>query len=304
MPEVIEARNYADLIQKKIINKPLIKISVLGGRYKKKKPLANISAINRSKPTVIEVGTKGKLIYINFDNGYTLISKLGLVGGWCYYDNSKKKFYHSRNVAYYSRFMPSPEIKKYMKNSMNHLNVALVFKSGILYYYDMLSYGTLTITKNIADFDAILRKLGPDIMCESTNLDIFTSQLTKKKALDKPIANVLLDQTIISGIGNYLRAEILYCAGINPFRLIRDLSTKEISKLYNCAKAVIWSNYDYAQAKKLSWVNSKSIVPANFNRLFLVYRQDTDAYGNKVKTARLKNGSGDRTIYYVESMQK
>ena len=41
-----------------------------------------------------------------------------------------------------------------------------------------------------------------------------------------------MDQTKISGIGNYLRSEIMYEAEINPFSYIIDLSETEINNLY------------------------------------------------------------------------
>ena len=43
-----------------------------------------------------------------------------------------------------------------------------------------------------------------------------------RKALDKPLCEVLLDQSLFNGVGNYLRAEICHRAGVNPFRSARE----------------------------------------------------------------------------------
>lgn len=89
MPEIIEVRKYADFIRKVLINKNLINITILNGRYKKHKPFELFNKFKSNLPTkVLEINTKGKLMYILFDNNYYILVTLGLSGGWLSY---KKK---------------------------------------------------------------------------------------------------------------------------------------------------------------------------------------------------------------------
>ncbi|XP_070543253.1 endonuclease 8-like 1 [Ptychodera flava] len=62
---------------------------------------------------------------------------------------------------------------------------------------------------------------GPDPMFEYQSFRKNVVNNLTKSVFDKPICEVLLDQKFFNGIGNYLRAEILYRAGIPPFSKAR-----------------------------------------------------------------------------------
>ena len=61
-------------------------------------------------------------------------------------------------------------------------------------------------------------------MDKNTTLEVFCNQILKKSNLDKAIGNVIVNQKIISGLGNYLRADILWLSKINPFKKVKKLS--------------------------------------------------------------------------------
>ncbi|MFT2816064.1 Fpg/Nei family DNA glycosylase [Leifsonia sp. A12D58] len=64
--------------------------------------------------------------------------------------------------------------------------------------------------------DAVLARLGPDPLLDSSKAaeDRFTTMVRKKNT---PIGLLLMDQSVVSGIGNVYRAEMLYRARINPY---------------------------------------------------------------------------------------
>jgi endonuclease-8 len=72
-----------------------------------------------------------------------------------------------------------------------------------------------------------VRSLGPDILADPPDLD---SMLDKLRAADQAIGvgEALLDQRLVSGIGNLWRAEALWRAGISPWRPLRDLADEEL----------------------------------------------------------------------------
>lgn len=53
------------------------------------------------------------------------------------------------------------------------------------------------------------------------------------------IANVIADQKIFAGVGNYVRAEVLYQSNIDPRRLANTLTDKEIAKMLDCIKRIL-----------------------------------------------------------------
>ena len=78
--------------------------------------------------------------------------------------------------------------------------------------------------------------LGPEPLEKTFTKKVFVSQLQKRPK--KKIKEVLLDQSIVSGIGNIYSDEALWRAGIHPCRTVETLINNEYIALYN---AVIYS---------------------------------------------------------------
>ena len=73
-----------------------------------------------------------------------------------------------------------------------------------------------------------LGALGPEPFSKNFNLNYLTKAISKKT---RSIKSILLDQTIVAGIGNIYADESLYSAGISPFREARTIKKNELKKL-------------------------------------------------------------------------
>ncbi|MFX0197620.1 MAG: hypothetical protein ACFFCW_15980 [Candidatus Hodarchaeota archaeon] len=87
---------------------------------------------------------------------------------------------------------------------------------------------------------AQLDSLGLDIMCEKCNSEEIVEALSGQ---DKPIGELLLDQSVLSGIGNVAKSESLFLAGIHPETTVRDLKEDELMKLARSIIRVMWDSY-------------------------------------------------------------
>ena len=112
------------------------------------------------------------------------------------------------------------------------------------------------------------------------------------------IADVLLNQKVLAGVGNYIRADALYLSKISPYRRIKDLSDKEITILLKNIKKVITRSYNCQLKIALGEYDYKRMTSCY---KFYVYSRKTTAKGEKVDHAKMKN---DRTIWWVPSVQK
>ncbi|KAJ4763296.1 Formamidopyrimidine-DNA glycosylase [Rhynchospora pubera] len=81
-----------------------------------------------------------------------------------------------------------------------------------------------------------ISELGPDALNEPMKVDEFAKALSQKKT---PIKALLLDQSFISGIGNWIADEVLYQARIHPMEKVSDLSKENCETLLKCIKEVI-----------------------------------------------------------------
>ncbi len=81
-----------------------------------------------------------------------------------------------------------------------------------------------------------IAKLGPEVLDDNVTARDIAKRLTQFPR--RSIADALLDQHVIAGLGNYLRADILFVARINPLRKIADLSAPEIRRVANACKTL------------------------------------------------------------------
>ncbi|ARF10879.1 formamidopyrimidine-DNA glycosylase [Hokovirus HKV1] len=290
MPEIIEIKKYTDFLNKHVSNKNLLEINILKGRYKKHG--IDLKKIKKLLPTkLIKVYSKGKFMYMEFNDIY-LGFTMGLSGGFVYLPNNSKKFLYPLVQDY--------NMKDYYKTSMNHRNIEFVFSSGKMYFHDTLSYGTMTIL-NKEQLDKKLKKIGPEVL----NIDYKEFIKIIRTRNNKLIGNVIVDQKLLSGVGNYLRADALWLSKISPFRKVDTLTDANLKKIYESIIILIWSDYNIEYAKKKKIITKDTIIPQKYNRDFLIYMQDKDIFNNKViKEDLYEKSSVKRSIFWVKNYQK
>jgi endonuclease-8 len=100
----------------------------------------------------------------------------------------------------------------------------------------------------VAEFHSpasLLRKkmistLGPDLLKE--DFDAAGAVEGIRQHAEEEIAEVLLNQRVMAGIGNVYKSEICFMCGVNPFRRIRTLEQKELEQLVHTARKFLQAN--------------------------------------------------------------
>jgi DNA-formamidopyrimidine glycosylase len=270
MPESPEVLHLTEIIQNKIKNKYLESVKILKGRYITHGPPDNFKEFTKQLPMkCLAVQKKGKVIFIYFENNWCLISKLGMSGWWFFEDEAPE-------------WLPKYE------------NVIFQFKNIKLIFTDFRNFGTLKFTndKNVIEYE--INKLAPDITDDKTTFKILLNRVNNlsKSQYNQLLEDIIIDQKILlSGIGNYLKAEILYDAKINPLRKVKSLNDDEWKQIFNSTKKII--------KKMLKALKSND--PDKYMDSMKIYSRKIDPLGNKIKTHKTKTG---RTTYYVSQIQK
>jgi endonuclease-8 len=81
-------------------------------------------------------------------------------------------------------------------------------------------------------WDRLMARLGPDPLEQGADPKPAFAAIAERKT---PIAALLMDQSVISGIGNIYRAELLYRARLSPFRAGSDVEPKTIRAIWKDA---------------------------------------------------------------------
>ena len=100
-----------------------------------------------------------------------------------------------------------------------------------LRYIDVRSFGQMWWVRDGLLPSKIIKglgSLGPEPFSENFNISYLTKVISNKT---RSIKSILLDQTIVAGIGNIYADESLYSAGILPFREARTIKKYELKKL-------------------------------------------------------------------------
>ncbi len=298
MPEVIEVRKYTDFIKKHLEGSVLLDINILKGRYKTHGPWAHYDRLKASLPAqLVDVDSKGKFMYMQLSVGLWIAVTLGLSGGWFYLPAGAKEGTMLHGLDVYERDV----VSKYIQSASNNINVEFIFDKGTLYFYDQLSFGTISVLTSEEQLEAKLRSLGPDIMAPSTTFEEFAAGI--KRQASKDIGTAIVNQKYIAGIGNYLRADALWLSRISPFRKVKDLTDQELRALFYNSRLMIWGLYNRAEGIRLKIIAKTDKMPEDYDRPFFVYFQDEDIEGNPVKKEESYEGSQKRFIYWAPARQ-
>ena len=119
-----------------------------------------------------------------------------------------------------------------LTNPCKHTRIRLFDNhNNELRYIDVRSFGQMWWVREGLSPNKIIKglgALGPEPFSQNFNVNYLTKVISNKS---RSIKSILLDQTIIAGIGNIYADESLYSAGISPFREARTIKKNEIKRL-------------------------------------------------------------------------
>lgn len=179
---------------------------------------------------ILSVKRRGKNILINLSGGKTILAHMKMTGHFLYgkYEYSPKKDAWEASEAGplkdpYNRFVHfviSLSNKKYLAFSDTR-------KFGKIIFFDT------KLGNNIPD----LSHLGPEPLAGNFHLADFTNAL--KKRISGKIKQVLMDQSIIAGIGNIYSDEILWLSGVHPESKVEKIPGNKIKKMLAAVKTLL-----------------------------------------------------------------
>jgi formamidopyrimidine-DNA glycosylase len=268
MPEGPECKRVYEGIAEFTKGKTISEFEVLGGRFLKRAPDL---AVKPSVPNrVTGGGVKGKFIWLEFSDETCLWITLGMSGYW------------------------STEPKP-------HSHFRMGFEDGAsLYFVDQRRFGTLKFTQK-SELKKKLASLGLDMLNDTTlSLHDFVRQIELPKIQTKTVAEVLMNQSIFAGVGNYIKCEILYRSRISPYRLVKDLAAEDLINIWNWGRLIMRTSYSQGGASIRNY-RQVSGETGLFTFEFEVYAQKQDPLGNTVVREETLDG---RTTHWVPELQR
>jgi endonuclease VIII-like 1 len=113
--------------------------------------------------------------------------------------------------------------------------------------------------------------------CPLTEFNEFSEYLRhnwyKQKVFNTPLNEILMNQSLFNGVGNYLRAEILYRMNINPFQPANKLTQLEVDSLIKFIHLCCRDAYKLGGGELKDWVNPNGTEGKTFKEWMLCYNK-------------------------------
>jgi len=169
-----------------------------------------------------------------------------------------------------------------------------------LRYKDTRKFGRMhLIKKDELDNCKALVNVGLEPFAENLTSDYLLEKYKTKKL---PIKTVLLDQTIISGLGNIYADEVLYASKIHPLRNALDLNEKECERIIESSKRIILKAIEEGGTTIKSYTSSLGVI-GNYQNYLKVHTKENalcEVCHEKIQKIKV----GGRSTYFCKNCQK
>lgn len=281
MPEGPELRHSRDVLSSILVGKKIIKFEpTTVGRYSSTPPVG-LSEIMKDAPLLVEsIDTRGKFMWWTLSSAagkkWYMHCTYGMSGGW--FRN------HNNHTAFVVEF--------------NCSGVPITRDTEMLFFNDMRHFGTIKFVSSEKDHTKKLGTLGPCIFDPALTPEIFAKRILRKP--NRTIAEALMDQSNVAGIGNYLKAEALFRSSISPWRNVTDISVSEYVLLFKVVANIAVDSYS-SQGATLRTYQTVDGSSGSGQFMFKIYGMKRCPDGHE--TLREETPEG-RTSWWCRECQK
>ncbi|CAI1637934.1 DNA glycosylase/AP lyase Nei [Serratia entomophila] len=205
MPEGPEIRRAADKLAAAVIGRPLTEVDFAFPQLKHYRQ-------HLIGERILAIEPRGKALLTHFSNGLTMYSHNQLYGVWKVVKAGER-----------------PDTKRDLRVRLETADSAI-----LLYSASDITLGP----REEIEQHPFLKRIGPDVLDMSLTAEAVAQRLLSPRFCKRQLGGMLLDQAFLAGLGNYLRAEILWQAALAPQHKPQDLAPAALQRLAEALLAV------------------------------------------------------------------
>ncbi len=202
---------------------------------------------------VIDVRRRAKVLMIDLDSAYTFVIHLKMTG---------QMVYRAVGEAFGAGH-PNDSLIGELPDKSTRVEFTFADNSK-LFFNDFRKFGWVKLypTVEVPNID-FMQKVGPEPLSDEFTPDILFDRMQRRK--NSNVKAVLLDQTVLAGVGNIYADESLWGAKIHPETLVKNLTKKQVATLHKELQFVLAlaiekggstdRNYVNAEGKKGSYMD-------------------------------------------------
>lgn len=268
MPELPEVETVRKVLKRNVLKKKITKVNIYYDNI-----VENDNEYFKQILTgnvIKDIKRRGKYLIFELEEHY-LISHLRMEGKYFYKEDNK-------------------DIEK-------HDHVEIIFEDYTkLVYNDTRKFGRMKlITKNL--LEEYFSKLADEP--KDIDINLLTSKINRS---NKPIKSILLDQSVIAGLGNIYVNEVLYKSLVNPMKKGCDISKEEIIKVVKSSILILDKSIIEGGCTIKSYTSSLGVT-GNYQNYLKVHMKENELC-EKCNSKILKIKIDGRSTYYCENCQK
>ena len=273
MPEKPEVITVAKKLEKKILGKKIIDVNIL---YPKMIDYPDIVTFKKciKNQTINSITTRGKWIVVELDTDY-LLFHLRMEGKFFFRNKNDEINKHEHII-----FLLDDEIELRFADVRKFAKVMLIPKDKLLTMKPYTELGLEPWDKNL-------------------NVEYLKEKLKNKKL---PIKTILLDQSVITGIGNIYADEILFLSKINPLTKPNLLTDVDFDNIIKNTTKVLDKAIEEGGTTIRSYTSEEGVTGLFQNNLNVHQREGQECYICKTKILKIRVGG--RGTYYCPKCQK
>ena len=180
---------------------------------------------------VIDVKRRAKVLTIELCSNYALVIHLKMTGQLVYVAEPTADSIEQSTEQRFGAGHPNDSLIGALPDKSTRVTLGLNDGSK-LFFNDQRKFGWMRLipTPEVQNLD-FFKKVGPEPLSADFNWQIFRDRCMRRK--NSNIKSVILDQTVLAGIGNIYADESLWGAKIHPATPVKDLSNAKFHKLYD-----------------------------------------------------------------------
>ena len=211
MPELPEVETVRSGLEKWVLGWKISKVDVLHSRAVRNNTAYDLRKVLPGRK-IVKVDRRGKYMWLLLDNNQGLIIHLGMSG---------------------QVLLPSSKQAPH-KHLRIKLSISEIDKE--IHFVDQRTFGHMTLDALEDGIPKSVKKVAPAVFEPEYQQKVVVEKIRKSNS---EIKKLLLDQGVMSGVGNIYADEALWRARIHPERMANSLKADEVNELLRSVKSVM-----------------------------------------------------------------
>ncbi|HSX00206.1 MAG TPA: bifunctional DNA-formamidopyrimidine glycosylase/DNA-(apurinic or apyrimidinic site) lyase [Patescibacteria group bacterium] len=194
---------------------------------------------------VTAVRRRAKVLLIDLDTQYTLVVHLKMTG----------QLVFRSKIEHFGAGHPNDSLVGELPDKSTRVTICFEDHSK-LFFNDQRKFGWMRLipTAEVMNLD-FFQKVGPEPLAADFTAQDFTTRLLRRKA--SGIKAVLLDQTVVAGVGNIYADESLWGAKIHPETKVQAVSPTKLRALYASLRTVLQLSIEKGGSTDRNYVDAE-----------------------------------------------